>query len=73
MSITMSEEGQFKCYKCVCRFESIVSSSVSTLHEKLSLKDHLLNVFKLLESYIVSLGTGSRNNHWCQLQNIFHA
>ena len=62
MSITMSEEGQFKCYKCVCRLEP-VSSSVSTV--KLSLKDHLLNVFKLLESYIVSLKTGSRNNRWC--------
>ena len=40
-----------------------ISSPVISFTVKLSLKGYILIVFKLLESYIFFLRTGSHNNH----------
>ena len=52
--------------KLLCLYDNLnMSNNFPKMAVKSSLKDRLLNVFKLLESYIFFLGNKSHNNRCC--------
>ena len=57
------------CVKLQCSYDNLMSNNFPKMVVKSSLKDRLLNVFKLLESYIFFLGNNNIKHLSCVISH----